>query len=90
MAKVRDIDERVTVTVFCCEHCHGDPHDCPDAKTVERDAAMARNCAEALSLLERASDLWVGGGNARHSLMRAYLHMDIEQFLRRVGRAMAG
>lgn len=88
MSQVRDVDERVTVTVACCSHCHGDTGDCPDRTGVEEtQARLAANAREALDLLERAHEhlrLRRPGGWAAGALQD-----DLYLFLNLVGSAVA-
>ena len=79
MAKIRDIDERVTVTVICCEHCHGEPGDCRARGIIPQ---AEEETGEALRLLERAYEA-VGDAS------QWGLRIDIREFLRRSGSGVA-
>lgn len=58
MNKYRSIEDYVSgdLGVECCDHCHGEPGDCPDDEVLLPPVS-------AIDLISRAHRLLVNGGN---------------------------
>ena len=79
VSQVRDLDETVTVTVFCCDHCHGEPEDCPDRKSAAHQEQI--DDEEAMVLLHRSHRVLSG---QQSEFERVALIGDLRLFILRV------
>lgn len=82
MAKYREVERRVEVDITCCDHCHGDPEDCPGDSLPVVDP---RDWDRALILLEDAH-LQLRSPQTATDWLAMARQDDIRWFLHKCGR----